>query len=190
MRRLTGMGGVASRGQSLVEFVLVIPVFLLMLSGIIDFGRATFYSVQVVNAAREGARMAALPDRICNTVVTTGSTCATSTGTGPSVCSSITADLAAVGAANVTCTEGGALSAVPAANNAYVQVDAYSASGTPCSGAPGNSTSTTRATPRTGGNQAIAVTIRYYYRPITPLISSLFPTNFYLGSTACARGEV
>lgn len=47
-----------SRGQALAEFALVIPVFLLLLYGIIEFGRYV-YTVQILNnAAREGARYA------------------------------------------------------------------------------------------------------------------------------------
>lgn len=44
------------KGQSLVEFAMVLPVLLLLIMGIIDFGMA-FHSVVTVNtAAREGAR--------------------------------------------------------------------------------------------------------------------------------------
>ena len=52
------------RGQAVVEFALVLPVFLLMLFGAIEFGRA-YYTVHLLtNAAREGARMGALPDKV------------------------------------------------------------------------------------------------------------------------------
>ncbi len=44
------------RGQSLVEFAIVIPVILLMAIVIFDFGRAIYYSSTIHNAAREGAR--------------------------------------------------------------------------------------------------------------------------------------
>ena len=46
------------RGQSLVEFALVIPVFLVMLIAIFDLGRAVFAYNSVTNAAREGVRLA------------------------------------------------------------------------------------------------------------------------------------
>ena len=49
-----------SRGQSLVEFALVLPVFLLVLSGVLDFGFALYSRISVINAAREGARSAAV----------------------------------------------------------------------------------------------------------------------------------
>jgi Flp pilus assembly protein TadG len=46
-----------TRGQSLVEFALVLPVFLLVLSGIMDFGFLLYSRMTVINAAREGARV-------------------------------------------------------------------------------------------------------------------------------------
>lgn len=45
------------RGQTLVEFALIIPVFILMLMGIFDLGRAVYGFNTVNNAAREGARL-------------------------------------------------------------------------------------------------------------------------------------
>ena len=48
-----------SLGQSVVEFALVVPVFILLLLMAVDFGRLFFSYVQVTNAAREGAAYAA-----------------------------------------------------------------------------------------------------------------------------------
>jgi Flp pilus assembly protein TadG len=45
-----------SRGQSLVEFALVIPVFLMVAFATVDFGMAFDASISISNAAREGAR--------------------------------------------------------------------------------------------------------------------------------------
>jgi Flp pilus assembly protein TadG len=45
-------------GQSMVEFVLVAPVFFLLVVGTVDFGRAGFYYVVTSELARNGARMA------------------------------------------------------------------------------------------------------------------------------------
>lgn len=44
-----------SRGQALVEFALILPVFLLLLVIAIDFGRLFFTYIQINNAAREAA---------------------------------------------------------------------------------------------------------------------------------------
>ncbi len=46
------------RGQALVEFALVLPIFLLLLVAIFDLGRAVFAYNTLTNAAREGARIA------------------------------------------------------------------------------------------------------------------------------------
>lgn len=47
-----------ARGQALVEFALVAPIFLLMLFSVIEFGRAVYTVHALNNAAREGARYA------------------------------------------------------------------------------------------------------------------------------------
>jgi len=48
------------RGQSLLEFAAVIPVFLLVVMGIVDFGVGLKTWIQVTNAAREAARYGAI----------------------------------------------------------------------------------------------------------------------------------
>jgi len=48
------------RGQALVEFALVLPLFLMLLMGIIVLGMIVFYNQQLSNAAREAARFAAV----------------------------------------------------------------------------------------------------------------------------------
>ena len=58
----------ARRGAAMVEMALVLPVFLMLIMGIIEFGRAMMVSNLVTNAAREGARMAVL-DGSSNTEV-------------------------------------------------------------------------------------------------------------------------
>jgi Flp pilus assembly protein TadG len=42
-------------GQSLVELALLLPLLLLILLGLADFGRAFYYTTIISNAAREGA---------------------------------------------------------------------------------------------------------------------------------------
>jgi len=46
------------RGQALVEFALVLPIFLIMLMAVVDIGRAIWAQNSVAAAAREGARYA------------------------------------------------------------------------------------------------------------------------------------
>ena len=49
-------------GAELVEFALVLPIMLLVVAGIIDFGLLLQRQLVVTNAAREGARIAILPN--------------------------------------------------------------------------------------------------------------------------------
>ncbi|GGB43479.1 hypothetical protein GCM10011492_38090 [Flexivirga endophytica] len=45
-------------GASAVEFALVLPLLVLLIGGMVDFGRAFYTEVTLTNAAREGARSA------------------------------------------------------------------------------------------------------------------------------------
>lgn len=47
-----------ARGQSLVEFALVLPIILLVIVGFFEIGRAVFAYNTIANAARQGARVA------------------------------------------------------------------------------------------------------------------------------------
>ncbi|MFQ5878691.1 MAG: TadE/TadG family type IV pilus assembly protein [Dehalococcoidia bacterium] len=47
-------------GQSLVELALVLPIFLLLLFGIVDFGMGFQSWITVTNSSREGARLGAV----------------------------------------------------------------------------------------------------------------------------------
>jgi hypothetical protein len=46
-----------NRGQALLEFALVLPVLLLLVFGIIEFGLIFFDNLVITQAAREGARV-------------------------------------------------------------------------------------------------------------------------------------
>jgi Flp pilus assembly protein TadG len=48
------------RGAAAVEFALVLPILLLLLGGIIDFGFALNTQISLTHAAREGVRVEAL----------------------------------------------------------------------------------------------------------------------------------
>ena len=48
----------ANRGQALVEFALIVPLFLTLLVAVVDFGRVVWANDTLANAAREGARFA------------------------------------------------------------------------------------------------------------------------------------
>ncbi len=48
------------RGQAMVEMALVLPIFILLVMGIIDFGRLFNAQISLTHASREGARQAAV----------------------------------------------------------------------------------------------------------------------------------
>jgi Flp pilus assembly protein TadG len=52
---------VGSSGQSLIEFALVLPMLLVLVFGIVEFGNAWRHYQLITNTAREGARVAVLP---------------------------------------------------------------------------------------------------------------------------------
>lgn len=85
-RRRSRRSDPRSRGQALVEFALIFPIFMLVLFGIIDVGRYVYVSNSLNEASREGARYGSVeqwqyscpasvgsPDRFtCTSAVTLG----------------------------------------------------------------------------------------------------------------------
>ena len=57
-----------SKGQSIVEFMVLLPVLLMMLSGLIEFGFLLNFYLDVIDAAREAARFAANDDPLHNDI--------------------------------------------------------------------------------------------------------------------------
>ncbi len=58
LRRLPGRG--RESGQAVVEFSLVLVMFLVLIFAIIDFGLGLHANIETANAAREGARKGAV----------------------------------------------------------------------------------------------------------------------------------
>jgi Flp pilus assembly protein TadG len=96
MNRRFAVAEARDRGSAAVEFALLLPVLLLLLFGIIDFGRALNAQITLTQAAREGARLAALGQStatvtsraqsaatgLSNVTVTVSSSCPAGAGTG------------------------------------------------------------------------------------------------------------
>ena len=51
-----------TKGQALVEFALVLPILLLLILGIVEFGRAWNLAQMMSDVAREGTRRAVIAD--------------------------------------------------------------------------------------------------------------------------------
>jgi Flp pilus assembly protein TadG len=71
-----------SRGQAMVEFAMVAPIFFLLLFALIDFGRYVYYVQVLNNAAREGARYAIVHGSL--SLAPTGPAAPGTTSTDPS----------------------------------------------------------------------------------------------------------
>ncbi len=89
------------RGQSLVELALLIPVLMILVFGIVDFGLGIRTYISLTNATREGARFAAVgnppgsyPSECDGNTTTTvvGRVCVVSEGLNRSHISSITVE--------------------------------------------------------------------------------------------------
>jgi Flp pilus assembly protein TadG len=145
------------RGQAMVEFALVIPIFMLVLSGILDFGFALFSRMTVINAARDGARAAIM--------VEPGGY-----GTIPLVAQTNAVASAAQGGLTVTVSTSDDVKCL--------LTHASPASLTPC----GNWTKYDATTNPTGpqSGDSISVTVHYTYHTFFPLA---FGTTFELTST-------
>ncbi|MEA3345829.1 MAG: TadE family protein [Chloroflexota bacterium] len=50
----------AEKGQSVVELALLLPILMIILTGVVDLGRAFNAYITITNAAREGARYGSL----------------------------------------------------------------------------------------------------------------------------------
>lgn len=99
-------------GQSLVEFALALPVLLLILLGLADFGRAFYYTTAIAGAARAGAEYAAknagaganattIGYKVCNE---TGFVAYSATATCPGLSVSVTPSPPIAGGPDVTVT--------------------------------------------------------------------------------------
>lgn len=51
------------RGQALVEFALAVPIFFLVIFGLIDLGRAVYVNNSISEAARDGTRWGSVQAR-------------------------------------------------------------------------------------------------------------------------------
>ncbi len=70
MRRLGTLNSTHRRGAAAVEMAIVLPIFFMVVMGIVEFGRAMMVGQLVTNAARHGARESCI-DGATNATVTT-----------------------------------------------------------------------------------------------------------------------
>lgn len=155
-------------GQGLVEFALVLPIFLLLLFGIIDGSRLVFTNSTLSQAAREGARQASVEaswvgssEGSCNTLA------------GPICPASVNVLKAHVIAAVNRMTTLGPISS----SDVFLSCDASTAPS-------GNWTGQT-CTSRTSGSY-VSVRVASTFTPITPVIGQILGTITLSGSATMA----
>lgn len=167
MADAVGRNRSSSRGQTLVEFALVLPIFAVMLFGLFDTARYVYMNSVVSQAAREGARLAAVE---ASWLGSTDPSCGTTGGpVCPATATALKADVLA--AVNRMVAPFGPISP----DNLYISCD-------PSTGSPptGNWTSGTTCTGTVGttaGTGApgsfISVRVVLPFTPFTPGLSQL-----------------
>jgi Flp pilus assembly protein TadG len=145
------------RGQALTEFALVIPIFLLVLSGVLDFGFMLFSRMSVINAAREGARAGAMTADPTTMVTAVKNRVVSAAASG-----GITVDPLNV---TLACLQRTSSSWSESTNTPKCTWSLYNKNTNPSGAQPGDS---------------VSVTINYSYKSFFPL---LFGTSFNLSST-------
>jgi hypothetical protein len=160
--------GWRERGQGLVEFALVFPIFMVLLFGIIDGSRLVFMNSTLSQAAREGARQASVEaywlgssEGSCNT-------------TGGPVCPA-TLDVLkthVLSAVNRMTTLGPVTS-----SNMFLSCDATTA--------PSGNWTTQTCSSRAAGNY-VSVRVASTFTPITPIVGQILGTITLSGSATMA----
>jgi hypothetical protein len=144
-------------GQALVEFALVLPIFLLLLFGLIDGGRLIYMHTVLSQAAREGARVASVE---ASWIGASGSGCGTS---GGPVCPGNVAGLRT----DVLTAANRMIQPFAQVTNSQLQTRCDPSGGTPT----GNWSATTCSSNDPGNVASVRVSAAFV--PITPIISSL-----------------
>ena len=163
-----------SRGQAMVETALILPVLILFIFGILDFGRGIVAYIQISQAVGEAARAAALapqglPDNAAVLAAANGQTGYVSLA---------------------PCPNGSATGVVPPSGQAYLFIGNPAAPNANGDGAnaPGGQTSGTAGCPVTPAHSSnqdkLQITIVYNFTPFTPLISNVTGSQIVLSSSS------
>lgn len=191
-RRLLGYFR-SERSQAMTEFALIAPILLLMIFGIVDFGRVIFSLVTMDEAVNEAARTAIRAP-----------TPPAPNFFAPTDADALNAAKAAAPALLLTlpaCVNGPVDTVTPPPNQGWIYItqptgqpvppaSANAPGGQPPAAAAGSCYPVTPAGVTPGlNNVPLQVTIRYYFVPITPLISQLTGNLGVLTAYASYRTE-
>lgn len=174
-----------SRGQSLVEAAITMPVVLLLALGVTDLGRSFYYREAVTNAARQALRIAVSSYQHG----TADSICAGTSG-GP-VAVTVTSAIPPSGGSIVTIANQAALESskdgTPAGSaiaGASLAVTFHCLNGAAITNATGNG-----GAPTNPGSDSITATITKPMAVLTPLLWPIAGTSFPIRVTTAQRVE-
>ncbi len=171
--------------QGIVEFALIAPILLILLFGIVDFGRLIFVYATLNQAVNEGARTAIRSSPLLPTNI--------------DVETAVKQHAVAVSLAN-PCPNGPVTSTLPPANQGWIYITEPNppSSAEPLSpsleDAPGGQmwaqiSGSCSATNPAHDHAALQVTIRYNFVPITPLIQQLTANHIIISAAATYKTE-
>src|SRR2546428_10985063 len=199
-RLLRQWRGNSQRSQAIVEFSLIAPILIVLLFGIVDFGRLIYTYATLNQAVNEGARMAIRDSPLLPT--------------NGDVQTSVKQHAVDVSLAN-PCPNGPVTTATPPANQGWIYItqkfegDSLAfepllvrADGTVLENAPGGTAWATpggsaghrssagcSATNPAHEHAALQVTIRYNFVPITPLLRQVTANNLVISAAATYQTE-
>ncbi len=155
------------RGQSLVEFALVLPLFLLLVFGLIDMGRFVYLNSTLSQAAREATRVASVE--------------ASWVGKSPPAYPNCNFAGGPVCPLNVPVLREHVLAAanrMMAPFGSIVDADLY----TSCDATTAPTPVTTYTCDSRATDSLVSVRVVLVFRPITPVVSSIFSSITTSGS--------
>jgi hypothetical protein len=178
----------SSAGQTLVEFALVIPLILLIVIGVLDVGRAVYTNSALSQAAREGARLAAVEAGYIGITVPGCVDTPADVGVsnpGARVCPPTLASFKTdvVSAVNRMTVSLGALSGVHVSCNVGTGADP-APSGDWTEGSGGNGCDDGSGSSLGVSGDLVSVRIEHTYQPITPVIDSILGPITLSGSAS------
>jgi hypothetical protein len=165
------------RSQSMTEFALVAPILLLMLFGVVDFGRLIYIYGTLVEAANEGVRVAVkasspLPSDL--DVQAAAKNGAQSLYLANPCANGPLPPITGAGAQNPPGNQGWIFITQPIPPSTVETSPTYDAPGGQSPAAATASCSAVNS--RSSGSYPLQVTVRYSYSFFTPLLEQLAPT--------------
>ena len=173
------------RSQAIVEFAIVAPVLLLLLFGIVDFGRVIYVYATINQAVNEGARTAIRDSALLPT--------------NADVENAVKQHAVDVSLAN-PCPNGPITSSTPPANQGWLYITEQNPPSTVETLSPslenapggqvwGNDTGTCSATNPAHDHAALQITIRYNFVPFTPLLQQVTANHIVITAAAVYKTE-